>query len=157
MKRTVYLDTTVLSFLFDEREEIRFLIDITKEWWSNYKIYYDVFLSEETLNELYRGNYPNKDKILETAVGLDVLTYEKDIKNIAQVYIDNYLLPAVLSGDAFHLAYASYYKMDFLLTWNYKHLANGNKKQHIRIINNRLGLYVPEILTPLELLNKGEN
>jgi len=44
------------------------------------------------------------------------------------------------------------YKIDFLMTWNCKHLANANKKQQIRIINNRLGLFVPEIVTPLELI-----
>ncbi len=53
-----------------------------------------------------------------------------------------------------HLAYASYYKIDFLLTWNCNHLANANKKQHIRIINTRLNLPTPETITPLELFTE---
>lgn len=59
-----------------------------------------------------------------------------------------------MKGDAIHLAYASFYKIDFLLTWNCNHLANANKRQHIRRINTGLNLSVPEIVTPLELFKK---
>jgi hypothetical protein len=70
------------------------------------------------------------------------------------VYLNNYLMPQTLTGDALHLAYATYYRMDFLLTWNCNHLANANKKQHIRIINARMNLLTPEIVTPLELFTE---
>ena len=63
-------------------------------------------------------------------------------------------MPRVLKGDALHLAYASFYKMDFLLTWNCNHLANANKRRHIRVINTRLNLAIPEIITPLELFSE---
>ncbi len=49
---------------------------------------------------------------------------------------------------------ASYHKCDFLLTWNIKHLANANKFSHIRRVNTMLGLYVPMLITPLELLGE---
>ena len=51
-----------------------------------------------------------------------------------------------------HLALASYYKCDFLVTWNFRHIANANKFGHIRRINTKLGLFVPALVTPLELL-----
>jgi len=63
-------------------------------------------------------------------------------------------MPQVLKGDALHLAYASFYKIDFLLTWNCNHLANANKKQHIRRINAKLNLSTPEIVTPLQLFTE---
>jgi hypothetical protein len=63
-------------------------------------------------------------------------------------------MPRVLKGDALHLAYASFYKIDFLLTWNCNHLANANKRKHIRVINTRLNLAIPEIITPLELFSE---
>lgn len=77
-----------------------------------------------------------------------------EIIEIAKIYLENYIMPQELKGDAIHLSYASFYKMDFLLTWNCVHLANANKRQHIRIINNRLNLMVPEIITPLELITE---
>lgn len=63
-------------------------------------------------------------------------------------------MPRISTGDGLHLAYASLYKIDFLLTWNCNHLANANKKHHIRVINTRLGLFVPEITTPMELFTE---
>ena len=77
-----------------------------------------------------------------------------EVRSIARIYIENLLMPRKFEGDVFHLAYASLYKMDFLLTWNCNHLANANKKLHIRIINTNLGLTVPEITTPLELVEE---
>lgn len=65
------------------------------------------------------------------------------------------LMPENDGGDAAYLALASYHSMDILLTWNCNHLANLNKREHIRSINNRLGLLTPEIITP-ELLFKEE-
>ena len=56
------------------------------------------------------------------------------------------------SGDALHLALASYHECDFLLTWNCQHLANANKFQHIRLINGMLGIFTQNLVTPLELL-----
>ena len=65
------------------------------------------------------------------------------------------VMPADPFGDALHLALASYHRCDFLVTWNCQHLANANKFGQIRRINGMLGLYVPDLVTPMELL--GEN
>jgi predicted nucleic acid-binding protein len=67
-------------------------------------------------------------------------------------HVKHKLMPRDPVGDALHLALASYHKCDFLLTWNCKNLANANKFGHIRRINGLLGLYTPNIVTPLELL-----
>lgn len=151
MKNSVYLDTTIPSYLFDKRENIKIHIEATKKWWNQESRNFDVWISEETLNEIAEGNYPRKDEILRFISDIPVLSPEKQIIDIAQIYLDNYVMPRVLKGDALHLAYASFYKIDFLLTWNCNHLANANKKQHIRIVNTRLNLATPEIVTPLEL------
>ncbi|EDN66668.1 conserved hypothetical protein [Beggiatoa sp. PS] len=60
-------------------------------------------------------------------------------------------------GDVLHLALASYHKCDFLLTWNCKNIANANKFTHIKRINTLLGLFVPTLLTPLELIGETED
>ena len=69
-------------------------------------------------------------------------------------------MPANPTGDALHLALASYHKCEFLVTWNCVHLANANKFGHIRRVNTMLGLFTPTIATPLELMgdiDAGEN
>jgi predicted nucleic acid-binding protein len=157
MKRTVYLDTTIPNYYFDEREALKKFGEITRTWWQEERHNFNVWISNETLAELGEGVYPHKQEALEFAARLPVLPPDENIPEIAQIYIDNYLMPRVLKGDALHLAYASFYKIDFLLTWNCNHLANANKKQHIRRINTRLNLSIPEIVTPLELFTEAND
>ncbi len=77
---------------------------------------------------------------------------EDEIYEIVEEYINKLLMPKNPTGDALHLALASYHHCHFLLTWNCNHLANANKFEHIRHINNTLGLFVPNLITPLELM-----
>ena len=84
--------------------------------------------------------------------GLPLLAVEPDIDAIVRTYLQHNVMPADPAGDALHLALASFHKCDFLVTWNCRHLANANKFGHIRRINTMLGLFVPMLVTPLELL-----
>ncbi len=92
--------------------------------------------------------------MIEFSLQFEILPNNEEIIKIADIYIQNFLMPRDFEGDALHLAFASYYKIDFLLTWNCNHLANANKKQHIRTINTGLNLMIPEIITPLELFSE---
>jgi len=86
---------------------------------------------------------------------LPLFSIEPGTLEIVATYTRPKLMPADPGGDALHLALASYHKCDFLVTWNCRHLANANKFGHIRRVNTMLGLFVPALVTPLELL--GEN
>jgi predicted nucleic acid-binding protein len=81
-----------------------------------------------------------------------LLPVEPAIIEIVETYIQRMVMPRDPTGDALHLALASYHKCDFLLTWNVQHLANANKFAHIRRINVLLDLFTPALVTPLELL-----
>ncbi len=72
------------------------------------------------------------------------------VAEIVESYISHRLMPAEPTGDALHLARASFHKCDFLVSWNCLHLANANKFGHIPRVNHLLGLFVPELVTPLE-------
>jgi predicted nucleic acid-binding protein len=157
MKKTVYLDSTIPSYLFDERESIKTYIDLTKKWWEEERENYRVVISAETVAETSRGDHPRRVEIVEFVSHLELLPYDEHLEQIVRAYIENHLMPQSSTGDGLHLAYASLYKVDFLLTWNCNHLANANKKQHIRVINTRLGLFTPEIITPLELFTETES
>lgn len=154
LKKSVYFDSTIPSYMFDKRKSILQFCEITRTWWKEERKNFDIYTSIETIAELAKGNYPKKDEILDFARKLQQLEPSADISQIVNFYIQHKLMPADIEGDAVHLAYASFYKIDFLLTWNCNHLANANKKQHIRIINNRLNIFVPEIITPLKLFSE---
>jgi predicted nucleic acid-binding protein len=153
-KRSVYLDTSIFSYLIDERENLKSFIEITKDWWDTQKRYFKLFISSEVIAELQLGKYPNKKTAIDIAESIEILPRTDEIREIAEIYIENFIMPKNYEGNAIHLAYSSLYKIDFLLTWSCKHLANANKKLHIRKINTKLGLFVPEIITPLELFKE---
>lgn len=83
---------------------------------------------------------------------LPFLPLEAAVYEIVQTYLQHRLMPKDPLGDALHLALASYHKCEFLLTWNCKNLANANKFTHIKRLNTQMGLFIPTLVTPLELL-----
>jgi len=105
------------------------------------------------LEELSEGRHPRQDEAIALLNELPLLTVNETIIDIVDAYIDNHIMPRDPRGDALHLAVASYHRCQFLLTWNCAHLANANKFEHIRHMNNVLGLFVPTLTTPMELLN----
>ncbi len=153
-KQTVYLDSTIPSYYFDERETTKTFSDLTRKWWDNERHEYDLWLSKSTMDEIIEGNYPNRNKVIELANQFPILEDNFRVREIAKYYIQNKLMPKELDGDASHLAYASFYGFDFLLTWNCNHLANANKFKHIRQINNELKISTPEIITPMQLIKE---
>lgn len=154
MKEKVYLDSTVPSYYFDQRESLNAFIEVTRKWWSEMASHYELYISDAVLQELNSGNYPRKGEIIELVSTIPLLPLTPDLEQVVEFYIANYVMPRSLVGDAVHLAFASYYDIQYLLTWNCNHLANANKRKHIRVINGRLGLSTPEIVTPLELFNE---
>ena len=126
----------------------------TRRFWQLAEKEYTLLTSPAVIEELEQGDFPNKQAVLDLASTLTVLPIDQMIVPIVDFYIANMVMPNDPKGDALHLALASYHKCDFLLTWNCKHLANANKFGHIRQTNDKLGLYVPLLVTPLELLGE---
>lgn len=152
MNPSVYIDTTIPSYYVDTRASVLVHIERTREWWDNERRFYKIFGSQFVLRELQEGGFPGQKEALALMHEIPLLAANPEIEDIVAQYLDNYLMPSADDRDAFHLAFASYYRMDYLLTWNCAHLANVNKRKHVARINQRLGLFVPIITTPLELL-----
>lgn len=113
---------------------------------------YELVSSPAVLDELASGPAQRSKEWLALIADLPLLTVQSSILEITKAYIIHKVMPADPAGDALHLALASFHKCDFLATWNCQHLANANKYGHIRRVNTLLGLFVPTIVTPLELL-----
>lgn len=159
MTAKIYLETSIPSFYYEVRPEPEMVArkSWTRQWWKEKRKNYEIFTSEAVINELNSGDYPNKKKILNLVEHLQFLPIESEIAEIVTAYIQYKVMPNDPVGDALHLAIASYHKCDFLLTWNCNHLANANKFGQIKRINAILGLFVPSLVTPLELLGEDEN
>lgn len=150
----IYVETTIPSFY----HEVRTAPDIvarrewTRRWWEKAPELYELVTSPAVLDELGGGRPEHGALRLALVRDLPLLPVEPAILEIVQSYIRYRLMPADPGGDAMHLALASFHKCDFLVTWNCRHLANANKFGHIRRVNTMLGLFVPALVTPLELL-----
>jgi predicted nucleic acid-binding protein len=148
MRPTVYIETTIPSYYCDERPELANDIARTREWWDHERADYECFISSVVLDELSEGDYPNKEKCLRLVQGIPSLALASEVIDIAEVYQLRRLMPRSPVRDALHVALASYYRVDYLLTWNCRHIANVNKMQHLKALNQGMGLSVPLLVTP---------
>ena len=149
-----YVETTIPSFY----HEVRTAPDVvarrewTRRWWATAHERYELVTSPAVLDELSGGDPSRVAERLALVGHLPLLAIDPSVAEIVETYIRHKVMPADPGGDALHLALASYHKCDFLVTWNCLHLANANKFGHIRRVNAMLGLFVPALVTPLELL-----
>ncbi|MBI4040968.1 MAG: hypothetical protein HY390_03755 [Deltaproteobacteria bacterium] len=157
-KDIAYLDTNVISFYFDTRPEIQWMRNATRQWWEKRKQDFYVCTSEAVVGELEDGGYLHQPEAVKLVKSIAVLPGNDSVDNIAQYYIEHYLAPKEniqrFRGDAIHLAICAFYHVDYLLTWNLKHLANVNKFRQLKIMNARMDLSTPIITTPAQLLEE---
>ena len=154
MRRRIYVETSIPSFFYEVRAEPDMVSrrEWTNQWWARAVGRDELVTSEAVLNELGRGGHPRREDCLALLSGLSLLPIDRAIAETIEGYLAHHLMPRDPLGDALHLALASHHRCDFLVTWNCRHLANANKFDHIRRVNGILGLFVPAIVTPLELL-----
>ena len=148
MKPTVYIETTIPSYYHDRREEIAKEIARTRQWWDKERGEYECFVSPVVLEELQEGSYPHREECISLVGDFPSLALVGEIRIIAAAYQARRLMPKEPVRDALHLAIASYYRMDYLLTWNCRHLANATKVRHLESLNQGMGLSVPILTTP---------
>ena len=148
-----YIETTIPSFYHEVRTEPAMVArrDWTRRWFDAVIKTDRIVSSAAVLDELRRGDFPSRDQCVAMLGSIEMLELNDPVFEIVEAYLANKLMPADPFGDALHLALASYHRCDFLVTWNCQHPANANKFGQIRRVNGILGLFVPELVTPMEL------
>jgi len=157
MSTLIYVETTIPSFFSEKRTGIDIAArrQWTREWWAKPKRGQRLVTSAIVFEELEGiPDAARRAESLAVVQSLEELDYTAEVAEVVEVYLQHKLMPAEALGDADHLALASFYNCDILVTWNCRHLANANKAGHIRRVNALLGLRTPLLVTPLELLEK---
>jgi hypothetical protein len=152
VRQRVYIETTIPSYYYDARPKIAPRCEWTQIWWDNHRANFDLVTSPVVMAELESGNHPRKTEKLDLLKQVQRLAPVNEVLEIAEVYIREFVMPRAPIADAMHLAFASFYRCDVLLTWNCAHLANAMKYEHIKTVNLGLALHVPLITTPLQLM-----
>ncbi len=160
MKKSIYVETSIPSYLAARpSRDVRAAAwqQITNQWWEEARSNYDLFTSELVIVEAAAGNPEAADRRLETLQGIAELSINEEVKELADQFISKGGFPPGAEADALHVAVAAVHGMEYLLTWNFRHIDNAAKKPIIRSICIAAGYSCPEICTPMELLQEDED
>jgi len=155
--RTVYIETSIVSYLTSRpSRDIRVAAwqEITTQWWEQERSKYELFTSELVIAEAGGGDEDSARRRLDRLRDIPVLAIDNATKQFAARLIENGGVPSGAQADALHIAIASVHGLDYLLTWNCRHIDNAAAKPLIRSICAIAGHPYPEICTPLELLSE---
>lgn len=155
MKPTVYLESSVVSYFANEiSSDLKVAAEqrITREWWVKVLPRVDPYISEFVLEEISKGKANHAEARRLAIREFTLLPTNDDIYTLANAYIRKLALPKNGEVDAYHLAMGAVHEVDFLLSWNCKHIANALKYSLIHKINTSLGYQSPTICTPRELM-----
>ena len=146
----IYLDTSVISALFDDRNPER--KSLTKDFFCEIKNY-DVYISKITILEIERTLDLELRKNMITIISkFNTLDLTDRIDNLGNEYINYGAVPKSYQEDAYHIAVAVINEMDYILSWNFRHIVRKKTKDIVRMVNTLNKLKYIEIITPAELL-----
>jgi hypothetical protein len=154
MRPRVYVETTVISYLtgWPSRDLVRAAHQqVTREWWNNRRGGFDLFVSQAVLEEASGGDPDAARERLVAIAGLPILDLSEDVTALARRLVDHVRLPERAQVDALHIAYAAVHGIEFLLTWNCRHIANAVLRPRIEEVCRDSGYEPPVICTPEEL------
>ena len=151
----IYIESTIPSYVV--ARPARDLLQaarqqLTQDWWLLRREEHELFTSQVVLDEIAAGERVMAERRLALVAGLALLRSTPDIEALAVDVLKSGLLPATADGDAAHIALATAYGMDILLTWNCRHIANAAIVGRLRRLAAERGYTLPEIYTPEELL-----
>ena len=160
MKKSVYIETSIPSYLTARpSRDVRAVAwqQITGQWWDEARADYELFTSELVIVEASAGNPESAARRLEALEGIAELPIDEEVQDLAEQLISQGGLPSAAEADALHVAVAAVHRIDYLLTWNFRHIDNAAKKPIIRSICAAAGYSCPEICAPMELLQEGDD
>jgi len=151
----VYLETTIPSLLVARPSPLLRVANdqqMTREWWDTRRDKFQLFVSELVLQEAARGGRAFAAQRLAAVAQCRIQEATDAAQSLTLELLNSGLIPANAAADAAHIAVAAVQGMDFLLTWNCRHIANAMIVDRVRALCARRGFPAPVICTPYELM-----
>jgi len=155
VNQTVYIETSILGYLTARSTRNLILaanIEITKEWWELRRSTFTLYTSQAVVNEVAKGDIQIAAQRLEILRGFPLLELNQAVRDLAAQFLARSNLPSKADIDAIHIAAATVHGLDYLLTWNCKHIANAQIQGKLAEISLDFGYELPLLCTPYELL-----
>jgi hypothetical protein len=156
---SVYLETTIPSYLAARPSRDLIMAahqQITHDWWLNAHDRFDLYISDAVLNEIRSGDPAATTRRMSIVDGLPVLQLNDDVRKLTHEYDRRLGLVGCARADLPHFAFAVAYQMDYLVTWNCRHVANGEVIRRLLAANAELQRPTPLLVTPEEILSSPE-
>jgi len=155
VSETIYIETSILGHLTARPTDNLILaanIKITQDWWDEYSSSLVLYTSEIVEDEASKGDTAIAERRLNILESLIFLDLTEEAIELAQEFLQQSNLPPKASNDALHMALATVYGLDYLLTWNCKHMANAQIQRKLSQISVELGYKLPFVCTPYEFM-----
>lgn len=153
--KSVYIETSIPSYLTARpSRDVRAAAwqELTVQWWEHARQHYDLYTSEIVVAEAGEGNPAAAERRIAALRAIPELPVDQEVESLAAKLVADGGFPPTAELDALHVALAAVHAVDFLLTWNCRHINNADTKPLIRSICALAGYTCPEICTPQELL-----
>lgn len=155
MKQRVYIETSVVSYLTSRPSRdvvVAAHQELTRQWWDERSSEFELVVSELVEQEAGQGNLDASRQRLVVIEGIVILAAGDAAASLAEYLVSNGPIPREFGADALHIAIAAVNGIDYLLTWNHKHLANAAHRHRIEMLVEEAGYACPLICTPEELM-----
>lgn len=152
---SVYIETTIVSYLtaWSSRDVVRLAQqELTIQWWRERRPDFELFTSQFVIDESAAGDPAAAASRLANLIGIPLLAITPEVVPLASRLLAEGALPAKARLDALHLAVAAANGMQYLMTWNCKHLANATLWGRMAQTCIAAGFGAPIICTPSELM-----
>ena len=157
MLPSVYIETSIVSYLVARPSRDALMAERqhhTREWWEKHRGDYRLFTSELVLREVLRGESAMARQRAASLAAVALLHARPDAELLARALVTSGPLPAKARSDAAHIATAAVNGLDYLLTWNCKHIANPRMHPKIARLCHDRGFTPPILCTPAALLRR---
>jgi len=152
---TVYIETSVVSFLVSSPSrhvETAWRQKLTRDWWRLRRPLFHCVASDAVLEEAREGDATQSRLRIEVLARLTTLRLNEPAQALAETLMGTGILPANAGLDALHLALATVYRADYLLTWNCRHLANAVMLRRLEPVAQAHGWRLAAVCTPMQLM-----
>ena len=152
---SVYIETTIISYLVSRPSRDLLVAahqQITHEWWNRQRPLFECYISQVVIDEVQAGDDDAANRRMESIGGFPVLEATTKAESLTRAIVAAGAIPKQAVRDAAHIAVAAVNNMDYLLTWNCRHLANGQIIRAVSAICDARGYSMPVICTPEELM-----
>jgi hypothetical protein len=154
-KPKVYIETTVVSYLaarLSRNATIAARQQATRQFWHEHAYRFVLVISPTVISEVRRGDTEAIQHRLNLVSDITRLPMSGTISNLTQNLLNTGAVPRNAEADATHIAIAAVHNIEYLATWNYKHIVNVHKRQHIEQVCRNSGFQPAIICTPAELI-----